>query len=135
MSRAPRFALLLCLSLPATTPGCKSAAGSGDAAPAPRRDTRRIQLEEVTEAMGQNMQSLYDLVQSRHSDWTRPTLTINGSHQVTVYLDRARLGGVEQLRTVPLTIVASARYLTASEAQAEFGLDNLGGTIAITTRR
>ena len=133
MPRYHPLAIPVCMALLAGMPACRSSGASSSTTP--HRDPRRIQYEEVAEAAGQNMQSLYDLVVSRHSDWLRPTLTLAGAHQVTVYLDRARLGGPEQLRTVPLRIVESVRYLTASEAQAEFGLDNLGGSIAIATRR
>lgn len=132
MPRYHPLAIRLCLALLAGMPACRNAGANSSTAP--HRDPRRIQHEEVAEAVGRNMQSLYDLVVSRHSDWLRPTLTLTGAHQVTVHLDRARLGGPEQLRTVPLRIVESVRYLTASEAQAEFGLDNLGGSIAIITR-
>ena len=134
MPRIHRMALPLCLALAAGLPACRSTGASessADNVPAARRDPRRVMPEEVAEALGQHMQSMYDLVAAKHMDWVRNAPTLTGAHQVTVYLDRARLGGPDQLRTVPLAIVESARYLTPSEAQAEFGLDNMGGAIAI----
>jgi len=132
MTRSPRLLLPLCLAMLTGLPACRSggAAASSDAAPV-RRDPRRILPDEVAQARSQNLNSMFDLVLALHSDWINGTSTMTGGHQVTVYLDRARLGGPDQLRTVPLSLVESARYLTPSEAQAEFGLDNLGGAIQI----
>jgi hypothetical protein len=136
MPLSRRITIPFCLALAVALPACRSSGAAGasaDELPAARRDPRRVMPEEVAEALGQHMQSMFDLVAAKHMDWLRNTATLSGAHQVTVYLDRARLGGPDQMRTVALAIVESARYLTPSEAQAEFGLDNLGGAISITS--
>ncbi len=138
----PRFvrALLVLLALAAAVPAC---GGSSSSNPSPQRDPRLLTYIEVQEGMSQNVMNLYDLVATRKSSWLRPTMSraptgsapSGGGREPTVWLDGVRLGGVQQLRTVALSVVVEARYLTPSEAQAQLGLNNLGGAIVISTRR
>jgi hypothetical protein len=102
------------------------------------RTDRRVATEaELREAQNAGNATMYDFVISRHNDWTQPRLTgVRGQMTApTVWLDRQRLGGIEQLRTIPINIVIEARFLTPPEAQGELGLDNLGGAIVVRTRR
>jgi len=51
-----------------------------------------------------------------------------------VYLDDARLGGLESLQTVPIESIRSIRYLSASEATIRWGTNHMGGVILLSTR-
>ena len=138
----PRLAraFLVLFPLLAAVPACGGTSGSN---PAPQRDPRLLTYIEVQEGMSQNVMNLYDLISTRKSSWLRPTMSraptgtapSGGGREVAVWMDGVRLGGPEQLRTVALSVVVEARYLTPSEAQAALGLNNLGGAIQITTRR
>lgn len=134
---------ILCLALLASVvviPACAShsqtASDESQARPA-RTDMRRLSPQEIEEARSQNMMSMYDLILVRRNAWLRPAMNImaRGGTDVSVWMDRVRIGGPEALRSISLTMVESARYLTASEAQAELGLANLGGAIIIYSRR
>lgn len=54
--------------------------------------------------------------------------------RLAVYLDNVRLGGVEALRSIPVSAIASIRYFSAGEAHYNWGLDNEGGAIQIRSR-
>ena len=53
----------------------------------------------------------------------------------TVYLDEQRWGNIETLRTIPAEIIASIRLYRSWEATTRYGVGNMGGVIAITTRQ
>lgn len=52
----------------------------------------------------------------------------------TVYLDGQRYGEISILRTIPAEIIATIRLYRAWEATTRYGMNNVGGVIAITTR-
>lgn len=134
MRRIATAALVL-LPFIAALPACGGSSGS---TAAPRRDTRALSEFEIQEARSQGVASLYQLVATRKPNWlsTARSLTTGRTAQVvTVWMDGVRLGGPDQLRTIPLSVVVAVRYLTPSEAQAALGLDNLGGAIVVTSQR
>jgi hypothetical protein len=139
MNRSARASLVV-LPLLAALAAC---GGSSSANPAPRRSARLLTYFEIQEGLQQNKMNMYDLIASRKSNWLRPTMSrapattssTGAGNPVSVWLDGVRLGGAEQLRTIPLTMVMEARYLTPSEAQAALGLNNLGGAIVVVSRR
>jgi hypothetical protein len=51
-----------------------------------------------------------------------------------VYLDDARLGGVEQLRWIPATTVREMRFLSAIEATTRYGVGHSGGAVVVMSR-
>jgi len=53
----------------------------------------------------------------------------------TVYLDGQEFGPITTLRTIPASQIASIRLLRSWEATTKYGTGNMGGVIAITTRR
>jgi hypothetical protein len=53
----------------------------------------------------------------------------------TVYLDDQEYGPINTLRSIPASQVSSIRLLRAWEATTKYGTGNMGGVIAITTRR
>ncbi len=53
----------------------------------------------------------------------------------TVYMDGQRYGEISVLRTIPAEVVATIRLYRAWEATTRYGMNNMGGVIAITTRQ
>jgi hypothetical protein len=53
----------------------------------------------------------------------------------TVYVDGQPYGAIASLRTIPASQVATIRLYRSSEATTKFGTGNMGGVIAVTTRR
>ena len=53
----------------------------------------------------------------------------------TVYVDGQEYGPISSLRNIPASQVATIRLYRAWEATTKFGTGNMGGVIAITTRR
>jgi hypothetical protein len=53
---------------------------------------------------------------------------------VQVYLDDARLGGVDELKRIPIHHVAYIRYFDGLAASARWGLDHGQGVIYVSTR-
>jgi len=137
MPRPSARAVLLALLAASIAPACAGGSQSGSTAAAPRRDPRRLSLEEIEEAQAASVSNLYTLIQSRRPEWLRSPYTgVTGrSTMVAVWMDRMRLGGPSELRNLTLAMVESVRYLRPSEAQAELGLDNIGGAIVITRRQ
>jgi hypothetical protein len=136
MARAVRTVLVVIACLGGLST-CASRTREGGT---PRTDSRILTYAEIQDAAQQNIGNLYDLISTRRSQWLRsrsgvPTRGAATEYTVSVWMDGIRLGGQEQLRLVPLSTIVEVRYLTPSEAQASLGLNNLGGAIAISTRR
>ena len=53
----------------------------------------------------------------------------------TIYMDGQRYGEVSILATIPAEVVATIRLYRSWEATTRFGMNNMGGVIAITTRQ
>jgi len=53
----------------------------------------------------------------------------------TVYLDDQEYGPINTLRSIPASQISSIRLLRAWEATTKYGTGNMGGVIAITTRK
>lgn len=93
----------------------------------------------------------YDLVQSLHPEWLRArgvksltegdrieggmggTMVIRGTESRLVYLDEARVGGMETLRQIPITEVGSVRFLDAAAATYRWGTGHPHGVIWVTS--
>ena len=116
--------------------GGTSASGTpGEAAP--QRASNVVLAEEIQRHGGQDLQ---DVLRHLRPAWfrTSPTRMTQGAvyaDPIVLYLDGRRLGGLGQLRDIPVTVVLSVRYYSASEAQGRFGLDNLQGAIDVVTIR
>jgi hypothetical protein len=149
MLRTVRTALTFPFAVLLACAGGASQGADGSSQPRPRRsDPRVLTTAEIDAAIAANVATLFDLVRAQRSQWLRVSASVGisglrtdaaqpgsgSSAQAVVYVDRARLGGVEQMRQIRLVNVASARFLTPSEAQMEFGLDNLGGAIVVVSR-
>jgi hypothetical protein len=115
---------------------CSTGAGQAGRT-TPRHDANLITAEELAAA---NASNLFDAIRQLRPMWMEPGLptafrATSGQSEMMVYVNRVREGGTDALRSIPLLLVESVRFLTASQAQAEFGLDNLHGAIQVITRR
>jgi hypothetical protein len=129
-----RTALLAC-ALPLAL-ACSARSGSTGHT-APRSDGNLITAEELSTASASN---LFDAIRQLRPRWLereRPTALREPSGQsgLLVYVDRIREGGTDALQRIPIGMVESVRFLSSSEAQGEFGLDNIQGAIQVVTRR
>lgn len=117
-------------------------------------DGRDRDLIVQSEIVASGATNAFDLVQTRRPHWlsTRGTNTFREEGRVIsaeprslvlqegtdetiiVYLDRARLGGVEKLREVPVTAFLSVRYYDARAATFRFGKGHDHGAIVLLTQ-
>jgi hypothetical protein len=112
-------------------------------------DARRVITAADIQKFGGNG-SVYDLVFALRKQWlnTRgvelsetPGVSMSESGgavtsaapTLIAYLDNARLGDMEQLRTMPLTGVVAVRYYDAAQATQRFGAGHRHGVIQVIT--
>ena len=137
----PAAAAPLILALVAACAGHQAEPGAA----APRQDRRIIGAEELQQAMAQNLTNADQLLRSRRPEWLsssplhsgmagRMSRGVQWQQDVAVWMDGQRLGGPEVLRTILLSWLREVRLLSPSEAQAQLGLDNLGGAILLVRR-
>src|SRR2546422_9473598 len=110
------------------------AASTPDARPAPSQDRNLLTQEELQRTSASN---LFDAIRILRPQWLRQSPTIirqGGEGSLLVYLDGVQFGDPSSLRQISLLVVQEARYLSASEAQARYGTQDLHGVIAVTTR-
>ena len=117
-----RSSLLLLL---AALAACSANAAGG-------RPTRSdmITVDDLRTASSAN---LYDAVRALRPNWMRVVRAGNPT-RVQVYLDNARIGGVEALRTLPMQGIAYLRWFDPIAASARWGLDHEQGAIVVSTR-
>lgn len=112
---------------------CGSRSTSADAsAPSARRDI--IAREELDRGQWANA---YEAVRNLRPQWlrVRGRDTINSEPgTVQVVLDDVRLGGVDALRTLPLTGVVYFQWLDGISASQRWGTGFGNGAIVISTR-
>ena len=114
---------------------CGGAAHTGGTSPA-RHDPDIVTAEELAELPGNR--TLFDALTSLRPAWfrTNPSALLQEREtDVTVYLDRSKLGGSETLREMTVRGVQEVRHYSASEAEMRFGPGNLHGAIQIVTMR
>jgi len=131
MRRASRRTCVVALVLAVAT-GAQGCASAGGARGGP--DQRTLVREEI---LASGYQDVYSAVQALRPQWlwTRGTTSINSPETIKVYLDNSRMGGVDQLRQIPVRSIASIRYLDALEATNRWGLDHGLGAILVSTRQ
>jgi outer membrane cobalamin receptor len=103
--------------------------------PRPVPDPLMITADEITYSRAT---SAYDAIQrlranflSRRGD-TRFLGT--SSPYPTVYVDGLRFGGIDALRGIPATQIATIQLFRSWDAATRYGNNNAGGVIAVTTR-
>jgi hypothetical protein len=77
----------------------------------------------------------WDLVQSVRPEWlrVREEVGIGRTNDIVVYLDNARLGGREALRSVPVASVQYLRRFDPVAANLRWGAGHAYGAILIST--
>lgn len=95
-----------------------------------------ILRQEIEES---SARTAYHLVQTRRPQWlqTRGFTTARqaaGQDGIRVYMDNARLGGVDEMRRVPLAAAEYLRFLSAREATQRWGSGHMSGAILISTQ-
>ena len=82
--------------------------------------------------------TLYDAVQQLRPAWilrTRQNPGLPAPTNVIIYMDGARYGaGIDGLRTLALSAIATARYFSPLEATARFGPGHPLGAIEVITQ-
>lgn len=104
--------------------------------PQPGVSSDQIVVEELSDEVGGL--SAYEIVERYRPQWLRKRgeSSILAADEIAVYLDnnRSRLGPPSALRQLPAMDIASIRHLSAAEAQAEYGLNNVQGAIVVHTK-
>ena len=135
--RPNRHVLLITAGVIASA--CKSAGGTGAGAeprPTAYQDRNLVTQEELQRTSASN---LFDAVRVLRPQWLRERPMITGSRSsgqgsLLVYLDGAQFGDQTSLRQISVSVVLEVRFLSASEAQARYGTQDLQPAIAVTTR-
>lgn len=82
--------------------------------------------------------NLFDFLRARRPRWfsryAPVTLLPTAEPGVIVYLDYARFGGVSSLRQLTTSAAVAVRFYRPTDAEAQFGVGNLGGVIQVLTR-
>ena len=115
---------------------CSACAGrraaEGDEAPRRRLDRAVLTREQMIDG---KYVSVYDAVLAMRSAWLRP----RGPDSfvlpsiVWVYVDGARLGGVETLRSMQPRLINTVRFYDGPTATGRWGVDNAAGVIHVST--
>lgn len=138
--------LLLAAGLAAVAGACASRGGStaraADDSQAKAAAARPDLITAQEIAAATTATNAYDLIQQLRPQLLniRGIQTLGGSMGTnsatpTVYLDRAKLGGTETLRSIALTDIVEVRYFNATMAATRFGPDERAGVILLTTRK
>jgi hypothetical protein len=121
------------LTLPALGLLASIAACSQNRAENGRVADRKLLTREQFANKGYN--SPYDVIAALRSNWlaTRGPDSFQSPSQVIVYLDGARLGGVDALRSIDIRPVTYIQYFDGVTAAARWGLDHGAGVIFVST--
>jgi hypothetical protein len=100
----------------------------------PQSSNRNVITQE--QMVAQHFKNAYEAVQALHPNWltTRGTDSFRSPSQVWVYLDDAKLGGVDQLSTIAPSTVGTIRHFNGVDASARWGLDHGAGVIQVLSR-
>ena len=88
--------------------------------------------------------NLYEAVEKLHPEWIRGRQTNRASRdrdgqilagQAELFIDGARQGSIELMRSMQVKDVATVKFYSASAAQAKFGMGNMTTVIALTTAK
>ncbi|HZI29387.1 MAG TPA: hypothetical protein VFD64_14555 [Gemmatimonadaceae bacterium] len=126
---APFTRQLLFVAVLTTVTGC----GARQGAAGTRGDRNVITFEQLQEGGYRNA---LEAVEALRRTWLieRPD-GLTTQREVQVYLDNSRLGGIQSLRQVSTSDIASIRYIDAATAINRWGVDHSQGVIMIETRK
>jgi hypothetical protein len=121
MRLASQAKLLLCI---AATLACAPGRTGGT----PRPDRSVLTQESLRD---QHYENVYQAVEALRSNWllSRGPDSFTAPSIVLVYMDNVKLGGVEWLRTVPISAVSTIQHLDPNEATARYGIGHGAGVI------
>ena len=109
------------------------ACGARQAGSGVRVDRSVITIDQIQE---RGYRNAYEAVEGLRATWLkeRPDgLTIQ--REIQVYLDNSRLGGVQMLRQVTTSQIASIRFIDAATAMNRWGVDHSLGIIMVMTKK
>ena len=99
-------------------------------------DTQLITEDEIDASGGS---SAYDVIRKLRANFLsyrgETSFRRTSSPYPTVYVDGQAFGEISTLRTIPAVQIATIRLYRSWEATTKFGTGNMGGVIAISTRR
>jgi hypothetical protein len=111
-------------------------ASSGSRAAGAASSPRNVITTQQIEAVGRS--SAYEVVQQLRPEWLRgrgaTSLTNTEAGMPVVFLNTARHGNLDVLRSMPLPEIREIRYLTGPEATQLFGTGVSGGVIQVILR-
>lgn len=120
--------IMVCLLLGAGA--CASASGGG------ARVERDILLAD--EIQRTSAVTAYDAVRQLRPEWLRrrgrSSIQNARAEVIVVYLDGARYGGPDMLRSVAVGAVLEIVHLDASDATTRFGTGHAGGALLVRTK-
>ena len=130
---APLFPLALAVSLAVTVVGCAST-GAGGGTGSGTNVITVAAIEEISDTAT----DAYSVVSRLRPLWLRPRGTGSFGQggqpsPLVVYLDGARYGSIDTLRSIDSNIVREMQYLSASEATTRFGTGHDQGAILVTS--
>ncbi|MEO7512271.1 MAG: hypothetical protein ABIZ91_10980, partial [Gemmatimonadaceae bacterium] len=113
---------------------CSGGAAGAGASQSPSTDYSVLLRDQIHDTPYTN---LYDLVRAVRPNWMRVkgTDSFNAPTTVQVYMDNARIGGIEQLRSIGTATIYSVKYYDGITASARWGLDHGQGVIFIVSAR
>ena len=122
---------MLDLVVPLVLLGC-----APHAHPSGSYDSNLITEDEI---VASHASTAYDAIHKLRANFlsSRGKLTFydEASPMPTVYVDGQRYGDFSLLTTIPADVVATIRLYRSWDATTRFGMNNMGGVIAITTRQ
>ena len=137
VGRRPCFALLLAVSVLA---GCAGVAGRGTGDPVPYADAALLAAEiRRTGAEHRAGETAYDAVRLLRPSFLRIAGHLTRGQvelpETAVYVDGARVGGLEALRLIPLRNVSAIRLVKPLDAVTAFGRGHGGGALMVEVVR
>jgi hypothetical protein len=98
-----------------------------------------LDAEQLTqeEMLKEHFTNVYDAVAALRSAWltVRGTDSFTQPSQVWVYFDGNRLGGVDEMRSVVVSSVASVRHYNGVDATMRWGVGHNAGAIQILSHQ
>jgi uncharacterized protein YigA (DUF484 family) len=104
-------------------------------ASAPTADQNSEAYNKLTaaEITASGLPTAYDVVERFRPRWRRD-LSVPGNTEVSVYLDRRRLGGLEALKDIASRDITELRYMKGADAIMRCGQEARGGAISVILR-
>lgn len=99
-------------------------------------DRLLITQDEVEQSHGKDA---YDVIRRVRAEFLSyrgaTTISRTSSGYPTVYVDETRYGDFEILHSIPAIQISQIRMYRSWEATTEFGINNMGGVIHVTTKK